>query len=448
MTVAPTTENAHPAGEERVGEAMAGDEAAFAEIYGVYAAKVYNLVLRSTRDPLLAEDICQEVWLKVHRELPALREPAAFRTWLYRLAGRLCIDAARKRKRSVPAEQLGDDLAAEGGDPESSAIQEELGRLVWQALASLPARQHLALFLKDVEGQSYREIADVLDTTESAVETLLYRARHGLVGAYERLTSTPGARCSQAKKIMASLLDGEGTAVYQRAAQAHGEECLPCRSQLVQLRRASAIYAGIHLLPVPASLLQRALDTGSLATAATSSSGGVALVTLAGTKVKSAAVTLLIATSIGGAALVAPAHGVGEPPASPAAQVADTVVPDHATVAEGEPPATRPTVAPAGVPAEPPLDQTTLDLPDPLPISIEGVTALEIDGIPSVQIPGMLAVEIEGIPSLDLQDTSTIEPLAPLVGELDEAVGEAGDAIEDIGDEIDTVLDGGLPATW
>ncbi len=399
-----------------VRKATSGDEAAFVELYESYAAKVYNLALRSARDPQLAEDICQEVWLKVHSELRSLREPGAFSTWLYRLTGRLCIDAARKRKRVAPTAELGEDLAGYGADPEGSAIQTEQDRLPWQALAALPSRQHLALFLKDVEDRSYREIAEMLETTESAVETLLFRARRGLVDAYERLTSRRSARCNQAKKIMAALLDGEGTAVHQRAAHAHSEECPPCRFELGQLQRASAIYAGVPLLPAPAALLQRAFEIGSLATAGGgASSGSMALVALVGTKVKLAAVSMLIATSIGGAALVAPADTLEQqrpPQAGLVEESLQTDGPAASASASNEPSTTDPAAAPPGAPTAELLEQT-LDVPVELP--------LEVEGIPSV------------------------EPLALLVDETNEAIGQANDVVEGVTDQVGSVVENTSP---
>ena len=83
------------------------DEAAFADVYAQYSRSVYNLVLRSTRDAQLAEDICQEVWIKVCREMGGLREPKTFATWLYRIAARACVDAARKRSHSPVTTELG-----------------------------------------------------------------------------------------------------------------------------------------------------------------------------------------------------------------------------------------------------------------------------------------------------------------------------------------------------
>src|ERR1700675_282816 len=88
--------------ETRIAAAAGGDKAAFAELYQEFAPKVYNLVLRSVRNAPAAEDVCQEVWVRAYQKLPELREPAAFSTWLYRIASRACID--RSRKPVAPAD--------------------------------------------------------------------------------------------------------------------------------------------------------------------------------------------------------------------------------------------------------------------------------------------------------------------------------------------------------
>ena len=92
-----------------------GDTTAFEQLYEQYGRNVYNLVLRSTRDPTAAEDLCQEIWVKAYRQLRGLRERGAFATWLYRIASRACVDHARRRPLATVSELP--DLASDEPGP-------------------------------------------------------------------------------------------------------------------------------------------------------------------------------------------------------------------------------------------------------------------------------------------------------------------------------------------
>jgi RNA polymerase sigma-70 factor (ECF subfamily) len=291
-----------------VAAAAAGDAAAFGRLYHRYSSSVYNLVLRSVRDKHLAEDLCQDVWVKAYRQLSSLREIAAFPTWLYRIAARACVDAARKRASRPATSELTDQLAAStASDPESSAMQGEQARLTWEALAALPIRQHQALFLKEVEGQSYREIAQVLETTESAVETLLFRARRGFADAFEQLRSGRADRCGQARAAMSSLFDGEGTPVQRQAVQAHIDGCESCRQEVFRAQRTSFAYAALPLMPASPLLAESVL--GSIGVASTSAGAGgliAKLLALGGGSAKPLLAALTLTSGLGAASLVAP----------------------------------------------------------------------------------------------------------------------------------------------
>lgn len=278
--------------------ARRGDEAAFRQIYEQYAPSVYNLVLRSVRNKQTAEDICQEVWLKAHRELHRLAEPQAFPAWLYRIASRACVDAARKKSRvPIPVELPEERTQAAGDDPERSALRRERARLTWEAMGVLPARQHIALFLKEIERRSYKEIAQMLETSEPAVETLLFRARQSFAKAYERLEAAMQDRCHHAQRAMAAVMDGEATRVQETALRAHVESCRSCFGELGRMRRASAAYAALAPLPVPAVLGERIF--GSLgATGASAAPTGVAkILAVAGAKVKLGSLALVATTA-------------------------------------------------------------------------------------------------------------------------------------------------------
>jgi len=243
-----------------VRDAIGGDTTAFAELYDAFSQRIYNFVYRSVRDAHLAEDICQEVWLKVYREIATLRSPEAFSVWLYRLATRACTDFFRRER---PAEELPDALAdSHAGGPESSALSSEKVRFAWEALGALPARQNFALYLRQVEDRSYREIAAVLDCPESAVETLLFRARRAFSRAYEDLETSPANRCKNARRVMSATLDREATPFEQRTVESHLAECRTCRAEVKRFTAADKAYAALPLAALPASLVRLAAEIG------------------------------------------------------------------------------------------------------------------------------------------------------------------------------------------
>jgi RNA polymerase sigma-70 factor (ECF subfamily) len=309
--------------QECIAAAARGDESAFTTLYERHARQVYNLVLRSVRDPQAAEDVCQEVWVKAYRQLPGLREPAAFRTWLYRIAARACVDRAR-RAPPVPHGELSGDFPGNDGGPEEETIRHEEERLVWEALSTLPVRQHLSLFLREVEGRNYREIAGIMGTSESAVETLLFRARRGIVEAYAQLGTENGERCKRVQKTMACLLDGEATPVQQRAVAAHAGYCAACRAELERMREASRVYCALPLVPVSIFAGGRVLETAGSGASAT---GLAKLLALVLTKSKLVATTATLTGGLTIAALVTPEDAPLTTSASALAQVASATQP-------------------------------------------------------------------------------------------------------------------------
>jgi RNA polymerase sigma-70 factor (ECF subfamily) len=125
-----------------------------------------------------AEDVVQEAMLRVWTHAPRWQPLAAFRTWLTRIVVNLCLD----RKRRAPWVDL--DAAGQLADPSPGAADvaehDERERLVAAAIAELPDRQRAAIVLTYSEGMSNAQVADVLDTSVSAVETLLVRGKQNL----------------------------------------------------------------------------------------------------------------------------------------------------------------------------------------------------------------------------------------------------------------------------
>jgi RNA polymerase sigma-70 factor (ECF subfamily) len=157
-----------------------GDQAAFAELVQRHQNRVFNLVYRFTRNRQDAEELAQEVFLKVWKNARTFKGQSAFSTWLYRLAVNTCLNDRKKKKiNPEPLSLLGDfATAADAAGKEILAQERQI--LVNKALNALPIRQKMALILANFEGKSYEDIAVIMEVSVSAVETLLFRARQNL----------------------------------------------------------------------------------------------------------------------------------------------------------------------------------------------------------------------------------------------------------------------------
>lgn len=282
-------------------------EATFDTLYAEHSRAIYNFVLRSTGNFSIAEDLCQEVWLKVHGHLDSLRDSEVARAWIYRIAQNTCRDAARRKTFTFVDSEFEPSSQRAEDDPSAAAVLRDDMRLAWQTLGALVPRQHMALFLREVEGRSYKEIAFVLETSESAVEALLFRARQALSQAQQTIAASKEERCRHASRLMA-LADGEVmNSVQQRALAAHLDECSSCQFESGRMRRASTAYAAMAFLPVPALLDNRVHDAIKMAMPIAPAAGLLARIVAAITG-RAAAITGagLVATTVAVSTVVVP----------------------------------------------------------------------------------------------------------------------------------------------
>ena len=173
-----------------------GDAEAFAELVSLWQDRLVTLFLHHTGDHSTAEDLTQEVFLRVYRGRNTYQPTAKFTTWVHTIANNVAADlrdrAYRRRERGVPASasasssQIGlDQLAVErsGLVPARQADRRELQDVVQDAIAGLGERQRMALLLAKFEQCSYEEIAAAMQLTVPAVKSLLFRARDQLRAA-------------------------------------------------------------------------------------------------------------------------------------------------------------------------------------------------------------------------------------------------------------------------
>jgi RNA polymerase sigma-70 factor (ECF subfamily) len=133
--------------------------------------------------------LTQEIFLKAYQRISKFNFRAAFSTWLYRLAVNLCIDELRKRKRvanTVPLEEA--VLQVDANTPEDHAISSDREKQVWDAINSLKDKERAIIILRDIEGLSYKEIAEVFKCSLGRVKSRLHEARHKLKAVLETET--------------------------------------------------------------------------------------------------------------------------------------------------------------------------------------------------------------------------------------------------------------------
>ena len=168
------------------------DAAAFAELVELYQHRLVTVMHHLVGNKEEAEDLAQEVFLRVYRTRKKYRPRAKFSTWLFTIANNLALNALRTRQRKPvvplnvrdsgplgprPAEQLVRDRYNQPGD---RLQQQELAAIVQEALEGLNERQRAAVVLNKFEDMNYAEIAEVMGLTTKAVKSLLSRARENL----------------------------------------------------------------------------------------------------------------------------------------------------------------------------------------------------------------------------------------------------------------------------
>ncbi|MFW5867535.1 MAG: sigma-70 family RNA polymerase sigma factor [Armatimonadota bacterium] len=184
--------------EMAVERARKGDRAAFGLLVDEYKDKIYNYVARMLNDPSEAEDVTQEAFVRAYKSLPRFRGASSFHTWLYRIASNLAIDVVRKRKRQDPTFSLDEPLESddgeyerelpdESGGPEDRTSTRETRVAVRRAIMDLPEKLRDVMILYELQGETYDDIADILDVPLGTVKSRLFNARNRLKDSLQEL---------------------------------------------------------------------------------------------------------------------------------------------------------------------------------------------------------------------------------------------------------------------
>jgi RNA polymerase sigma-70 factor, ECF subfamily len=175
---------------------------AFRQVVERHQERVINICYRFVHDRTEAEDLAQETFLEVYRSIPGFRQQASLSTWIHRIAVTKSLDFIRMRSREKRGGKLGmllrlnDNIATlpapSEGEPDRVLQQQEDRLALQRALSALPSKQGVAFVLSKYDGISYQEIADILKTSVSSVESLIHRARKNLRKSlrahYERIS--------------------------------------------------------------------------------------------------------------------------------------------------------------------------------------------------------------------------------------------------------------------
>jgi len=180
--------------EERqlLSRSAAGDQDAFRQLVLRHHRRVVNIAYRALGDAGLAEDVAQEVFIKVFRHLPSYRHEKPFVHWLHRVAANTVTDAARRHRDVQSLDSMAQPPAGQGGDPQDVAAQHDLQRSVRRAIATLPPHYRDTLALQVYHDLSYEEIARTLDVPIGTVMSRLNAAKRLLRDRLQGLADREG----------------------------------------------------------------------------------------------------------------------------------------------------------------------------------------------------------------------------------------------------------------
>ncbi len=272
------TESEH-SDDRLLAAARAGDRRALETLLERHQAQVYRFGVRMCRDPEDAKDVLQDTLLAMARGVRDFRGASSISTWLYTIARSFCIKK-RRRSKFAPDEErsLGTDLTAEakhladpGSSPDEALAGKQVATALEQAIAALEPIYREVLLLRDAEGLSAPEVAEILGVTPQAVKSRLHRARLSvrervapLLGVELDLPRAPGT-CPDVLTMFSQHLEDEISADLCADMERHLETCGRCRGACDSLKRTLALCrTSRSAAEVPASVrasVQKALRT-------------------------------------------------------------------------------------------------------------------------------------------------------------------------------------------
>ena len=186
--------------QQLVERAQRGDKHAFELLVSKYQRKLGRLLSRFIRDPAEVEDVAQEAFIKAYRALPSFRGDSAFYTWLYRIGINTAKNYLVAMGRRAPTTTEFDSEEAENfedGDqlrdlntPEAELMTRQIAATVYQTMEELPEELRTAITLREIEGMSYEDIANVMNCPIGTVRSRIFRARETIADRLRPLLDT------------------------------------------------------------------------------------------------------------------------------------------------------------------------------------------------------------------------------------------------------------------
>src|SRR6266576_556261 len=276
----------------------------FERLYRKHAGDVYRYALVVLRNQADAEDVTQTTFLNAYKAFERGERPRAPQNWLIAIAHNVCRQRFRQSQRR-PNEVVFEEELAEATVVEDDALSAEDIR---RALGHLAFNQRAALVMRELEGRSYQEIAEILAVSVSAVETLIFRARRALREQLEE-----GITCHEAELAISRQLDDRLGRSERGGLRAHLRECEDCARFARSQRAQRGAIKSLALIPLPSTLSSFFGHHGGSAAAGGSAAlgGGIAI------KAAAIGATAVVATGVG---YEGARHTIWRPaPAKPAA---------------------------------------------------------------------------------------------------------------------------------
>src|SRR5438094_3498359 len=214
-------------------------------LYKKHAGDVYRYALVVLRNEADAEDVTQTTFMNAYRAFANGEKPRTPQNWLIAIAHNVCRQRFRQAQRRPNEIALNEELAEAPLEEEERVSAEDIRR----ALGHLAFNQRAALVMRELEGRSYQEIAEILGLSVSAVETLIFRARRALREQLEE-----GITCHEAELAISKQLDGRLPRKDRGALRAHLRECEECAHFARRQRAQRGAIKSLALIPLPTSL--------------------------------------------------------------------------------------------------------------------------------------------------------------------------------------------------
>lgn len=216
-----------------------GDVHAFERLFSRHHDRLRALAVRYLRDPVEADDVLQETFLRLLRIADTVDDGFNVMAWLHRVAANICLTQLRSSKRVQLVDTAGETMSSEedrrrAGQPEAAYEMTFARELFGSVVRRLPTQQRVCLVLREVEGLSYRDIADRLSVSPGSIESLLFRARRRFRDEYLRLEGEEPSMCATTRHMLEVIGRSRLGLRNERLVDQHLRECAGCRERVAE----------------------------------------------------------------------------------------------------------------------------------------------------------------------------------------------------------------------